>query len=59
MAKCYALSHEASTVVAVLVIETHDRGGEPRQSDRLLLDGLFWVPCSGTAWRDMLDRFGP
>lgn len=57
MAKCYALSHQAWTVVAVLATETHDRR-RPRLSYRLLLDGLFWVPCLGSASRDMLDRFG-
>ncbi|WP_367615799.1 hypothetical protein [Pseudomonas oryzicola] len=24
-----------------------------------MLDGVLWVLCSGAAWRDMADRFGP
>ncbi|MBF8704705.1 IS5 family transposase [Pseudomonas putida] len=58
MAKRYELSDEAWTVVADLFIETHSRG-RPRLSDRLMLDGVLWVLCSGTAWRDMPKRFGP
>ncbi|NNB43295.1 transposase [Pseudomonas chlororaphis] len=27
--------------------------------DRLRLDGVLWMLCSGAAWRDMLERFGP
>ncbi|RFQ01326.1 IS5 family transposase [Pseudomonas putida] len=58
MAKRYELSDEAWTVVADLFIETHSRG-RPRLSDRLMLDGVLWVLCSGAAWRDMPKRFGP
>lgn len=24
-----------------------------------MLDGVLWVLCSGAAWRDMPERFGP
>lgn len=24
-----------------------------------MLDGVLWVLCSGAAWRDLPDRFGP
>ncbi|MFP3443533.1 MULTISPECIES: IS5 family transposase [Pseudomonas] len=58
MAKRYELSDEAWDVVSDLFIETHGRG-RPRLSDRLMLDGVLWVLCSGAAWRDMPDRFGP
>lgn len=58
MAKRYELSDEAWIVVADLFTETHGRG-RPRLSDRLMLDGVLWVLCSGAAWRDMPDRFGP
>ncbi|MCP6695530.1 IS5 family transposase [Pseudomonas donghuensis] len=58
MAKRYELSDEAWGVVSDLFIETHGRG-RPRLSDRLMLDGVLWVLCSGAAWRDMPERFGP
>ena len=58
MTKRYELSDEAWTVVADLFAETHGRG-RPRLSDRLMLDGVLWVLCSGAAWRDMPERFGP
>ncbi|WP_371920337.1 IS5 family transposase [Pseudomonas sp. URIL14HWK12:I3] len=31
----------------------------PRADDRLMLNGILWVLCSGAAWRDMPERFGP
>ena len=24
-----------------------------------MLNGIFWILCSGAAWRDLLGRFGP
>jgi transposase len=35
------------------------RSGRPRTDDRLMLSGILWVLCSGAAWRDMPERFGP
>ena len=48
MARRYELSDEACGVVSDLFIETHGRG-RPRLSDRLMLDGVLWVLCSGAA----------
>ena len=58
MVRRYELTDEAWDVVSDLFIETHGRG-RPRLSDRLMLDGVLWVLCSGAAWRDMPERFGP
>ncbi|MFJ4444513.1 IS5 family transposase [Pseudomonas sp. NPDC089422] len=58
MARRYELTDKAWDVVSDLFIETHGRG-RPRLSDRLMLDGVLWVLCSGAAWRDMPERFGP
>lgn len=33
--------------------------GRPRSDDRLMLNGILRVLCSGAAWRDMPERFGP
>jgi transposase len=58
MAERYELSDEAWDVVADLFIEPHGRV-RPRVSDRLMLDCVLWVLCSGAAWRGMPERFGP
>ncbi|MGY2956520.1 transposase [Pseudomonas sp. TE6349] len=56
MAKRYELSDEAWGVVFDLFMEPY--GGRQRLSDRLMLDDVLWVLCSGAAWRDMPERFG-
>ncbi|PVZ37344.1 putative transposase of IS4/5 family DUF4096 [Pseudomonas sp. CC120222-01a] len=57
MAKRDGISDEAWGVVSYSFIDNHGRG-QPRLSDRLMLDGVFWVLCSGAARRDMSERFG-
>lgn len=54
--------HEISDADWELVADlsnTPRRTGRPRADDRLILDGVFWVLCSGTTWRDMPERYGP
>lgn len=58
MPKRYGLSDEHWDVVADL-FATNQRTGRPRVDDRLMLNGVLWVLCSGAAWRDMPERFGP
>jgi len=50
MAKRYEFSNEAWDVVSDGFIEGHGRG-RPPLSDRLMIDGMLWVLCSGAAWR--------
>jgi transposase len=33
--------------------------GVPRVNDRRVLNGIFWVLCSGAPWRDLPETFGP
>lgn len=33
--------------------------GRPRRDDRTLFNGVFWILCSGAAWRDLPERYGP
>lgn len=33
--------------------------GRPRRDDRQVLNGIFWVLCSGAKWRDLPERYGP
>ncbi|MCC9008587.1 transposase [Pseudomonas putida] len=58
MANRYELSDGAWAVVADLFTKTHGRG-RPRLSDRMMLDDVPRGLCSGAAWRDMPERFGP
>jgi transposase len=58
MAKRYELSDAAWDLVADLFVERR-RNSRPRTDDRLTLNGVFWVLCSGAAWRDMPEHFEP
>lgn len=33
--------------------------GAPREDDRRVLNGIFWVLRSGAPWRDLPERYGP
>ena len=33
--------------------------GMPRVDDRSVLNSIFWVPRSGSPWRDLLECYGP
>jgi len=58
MVKRYELPDAAWRLVMDLVSPTLKKAGRPRNDDRLMLNGIFWVLCSGAAWRDMPERFG-
>ncbi|WOL26146.1 IS5 family transposase [Pseudomonas fragi] len=58
MAKRYELPDAAWDLVADIFTK-NQRTGRPRADDRLMLNGILWVFCSGAAWRDMPERFGP
>ncbi|WJR26037.1 IS5-like element ISPsp10 family transposase [Pseudomonas mosselii] len=58
MSKRYELSDAEWEIVADL-FTAHRRTGRPRVDDRLMLNGVLWVLCSGATWRDMPERFGP
>ena len=58
MAKRHELPGAAWNLVAEILYESR-RSGRPRTDDRLMLNGVLWVLCSGAAWRDMPERFSP
>jgi len=33
--------------------------GRPKRDDKKMLNGIFWVLCSGPKWRDLPERYGP
>lgn len=58
MAKRYELPDAAWELIKDLV-SPEQKMGRPRSDDRLLLNGIFWILCSGATWRDLPERFGP
>ena len=58
MAGRYELPEGTWLLIADL-FERKKATGRPRQDDRLMLNGILWVLCSGACWRDMPERFGP
>ncbi|EPL10047.1 ISPs1a-2 [Pseudomonas sp. CF161] len=58
MAKRYEISDEPWEMIKDLIVQ-EQKTGRPRNNDRLMLNGVLWVLCSGAAWRDMPERFGP
>jgi transposase len=55
----YEISDEQWQVIFDLFQRPESSRGRPRRDVRELLNGAFWVLCSGAAWRDLPDRFGP
>lgn len=41
------------------LVSPEQKMARPRSDDRLMLNGIFWILCSGAAWRDLPERFGP
>lgn len=35
------------------------RMGRPREDDRRVLNGIVWKIRTGSAWRDVPERYGP
>ena len=58
MTQHYELTDTAWEMIKDLIAQDQ-RTGRPRNDDRLMLNGVLWVLCSGAAWRDMPERFGP
>ncbi len=58
MAKRYGLS-DASWELIKDLVSPEQKMGRPRSDDRLVLHGILWILCSGAAWRDLPERFGP
>lgn len=58
MARRYELPDAAWELIKDLV-SPEQKMGRPRSDDRLVLNGIFWILCSGAAWSDLPERFGP
>lgn len=44
--------------LAPFVIESPRRPGRPPRNHRQVLNGIFWIACSGAPWRSLPDEFG-
>lgn len=40
------------------LIAVRGRGGRPACDHRRVLDGVFWIARTGSAWRDLPEEFG-
>ncbi len=58
MARSYELP-DASWELIKDLVSPEQKMGRPRSDDRLVLHGILWILCSGTAWCDLPERFTP
>lgn len=54
----YEISDQRWAMIEV-IISPPQRMGRPRRDDLQMLNGLFWILCSGAKWRDLPERYGP
>ncbi|HGB6406223.1 TPA: IS5 family transposase, partial [Salmonella enterica subsp. enterica serovar Oranienburg] len=57
----YDLPDEAWTLIQPLLSAepATPRAGRPRAEHRMIINGMFWVLCSGAPWRDLPERYSP
>ena len=58
MAGRYEISDNGWALIEDIVSPPKTRG-RPRRDDRQVLNGIFWILCSGAKWRDLPERYGP
>ena len=58
---CYDLPDEAWTLIQPLLPAepATPRAGRPWAEHRMIINGMFWVLCSGAQWRDLPERYCP
>lgn len=54
----YELSDEQWERIADLFPSNEGKRGAPWQDHRKMLNGMFWILCSGAPWRDLPERYG-
>ncbi|HBA4363249.1 TPA: IS5 family transposase, partial [Escherichia coli] len=57
----YDLPDEAWSIIQPLLPAepTSPQPGRPWAEHRKIINGMFWVLCSGAPWRDLPERYGP
>ena len=58
MARRHEMSDEQWAIVVPLIPPQKGRGGRFKDH-RTVLNGMSWELCSGAAWRDLPERYGP
>lgn len=56
----YDVPDEAWALISTLLPPQRNRvsGGRPYLEHRPVMNGIFWVLCSGAPWRDLPERYG-
>jgi len=54
----HELSNQQWQQISHLFPQNGQRGGQWKDH-RLLLNGILWILATGSAWRDLPERFGP
>jgi transposase len=57
--KRHELTDEQWVLVETQLPLSTARTGRPPRDRRTLLNGIFWILCTGAPWRDLPERFGP
>ncbi len=57
----YDLSDEAWAIIEPLLptVLKSPQAGRPWAEHRKIVNGMFWILCSGAPWRDLPERYGP
>lgn len=54
----YEISAQRLALIEAIVSPPQHMGRLGRD-DRQMLNGIFWILCSGAKWRDLPERYGP
>lgn len=56
----YELSQRQWELIEPALPQVREEGkGRPARSNREMLNGIFWILCSGSPWRDLPEKYGP
>lgn len=58
MIKRHEISDENWERIKNLLPRENKGKGHPSKSNRMMLNGMLWIAKTGTAWRDLPERFG-
>lgn len=54
----YELEDHQWEMISDLLPSNESKRGAPWQDQRKVLNGMFWILCSGAPWRDLPSRYG-